>query len=180
MHADPFNPQDEYKVPKGDSKYLKFEQGPTEFLPLASAVIGFLYWTREDKPVRTHEMPDPALLDDARRDEDGNVEIKHFWAFPVWDYATRKVKVLEITQKGVMKAIRKSAENPRWGNPVMKYSFTVTKEGEKLNTEYTVQANPSEPISQDIITAWEDAKSKGFDINRLFTGGDPFSADSAS
>lgn len=175
--VDPFNPSSEYEVPKGNSKYLRFEQGQTEFLPLASAIVGHEYWNTDNKPVRVKDYPNVEDLGDARRDEDGNVQIKHFWAFPVWDYATKSVKLLEITQKTLMTAIRAYAENTKWGNPVMRYSFTVTKSGEKLNTEYGVMANPAQEIGQDIVSAWEQAQAGGFDINRLFTGGDPFTSE---
>ena len=174
--SDPFSPNADYKVPKGDSKYLKFEDGQTEFLPLAGAVVGWEYWDNNNKPVRLSEKPEVPLaeLPNIRAERDGSYSVKHFWAFPVIDCVDGKVKVLEITQKSVQKAIRAYIENPRWGSPVLKYSFTVKKEGSKLDTEYEVMANPASDIPTAWVTAWNLAKSKGFNINALFIGDDPF------
>jgi hypothetical protein len=170
----PFDPTSTYEVPKGDSKYLKFEKGTNKFLVLASAIIGFEYWNLEGKPVRLSEKPEEQP-DDIRKGNDGKPEsIKHFWAFPVWDFKTSQVKILEITQKGIMNAIREYTVNPDWGSPVMQYSFTVKKDGDGLDTEYTIMANPKVVVADEIVIAWEDVQSKGFDLNRLYTGGDPF------
>ena len=174
---DPLNPTSTYEVPKGDSKYLKFEKGLTEFMPLASAVVGWLYWTNDKKPLRLAEEPkNPRDLPDIKITE-GKADVKHFWAFPVWDFADSKVKVLEITQKTIMSAVRDYATNTKWGTPVMKYSFTVKREGDGFDTEYTIMANPAVDILHDTIVAWEAALAGGFDIRRLFIGGDPFTPD---
>jgi hypothetical protein len=173
----PFDPQSEYKLPKGDSKYLKFEKGvQTEFLPLASAAVGYEYWDNLGKPVRLTEKPDQ-LPDNIRVGADGKPEpIKHFWAFPVFDFNDRKVKVLEITQKTIMSAILSYSRNPKWGNPVLAYSFTVNRTGDGFETEYTTMANPKEEVSPDIHDAWAATKAAGFDITRLFNSGDPFTS----
>lgn len=176
---DPFNPESGYEAPKGDSKYLKFEKGTTKFMPLASAIVGYEYWNTEGKPVRLTEKPETLPADLRNDPRTGKPEsIKHFWAFPVFDYADSRVKVLEITQKGIQTTILEHARNPEWGSPVLRYSFTVKRDGDGLDTEYTVMANPAPvQIPTEIVTAWEQARADGFDINRLFTGGDPFSAD---
>lgn len=171
----PLDPQEDYNVPKGDSKYMKFEKGETEFMPLDSAIVGYEYWNTEGKPVRSEEEPKttPANI---RVDNEGQPEkIKHFWAFPVWDFKSKEVKVLEITQKTIMNAVRNYTKNAKWGSPIMQYSFTVTREGDGFDTEYTVMANPKEEtVDHAINDAWEQAKVDGFDITRLFDGGDPF------
>jgi hypothetical protein len=183
MHADPFNPTSDYQVPKGEKGYLKFEEGDTEFLPLQSPILGWLYWNTAGKPVRLKEQPD-GIPEDIRIGKDGKPEpVKHFWALAVFDMtpgARRPIKVLELTQSSIMKAIRTYTKNPKWGSPVLKYSFTINRDESGDITRYTIMANPAQEIGQDIRDAWEAAQAAGFDIERLFTGGDPFSADSAS
>jgi len=184
MQPNPFDAQSDYKVPKSEGNYLKFEEGDTEFLPLAAPIQGYEYWNTNNKPVRSSE-PFEEMPDDIRIDpKTGNPEkIKHFWAMPVYDMtqgATVKVKVLEVTQKTVMKALRNLVTNAKWGSPVLKYSVTVTRDDSQTPTAYTVMPNPTSEVAEDILTAWERVQAGGFDINRLFTGGDPFSADSAS
>lgn len=178
MSTDPFDPQSNYQAPKGNSNYLKFEKGHTEFLPLASAIVGWQYWNTENRPVRLKDQPtgNYADLKGIRQEEDGKYSVKHFWAFPVIDVADGRVKILEVTQSSVQQAIRAYTTNPRWGSPVMKYTLTVNREGDGFNTEYTVMANPAGDIPKAWEAAWKDAVSAGFDITALFSGADPFTA----
>lgn len=173
--ANPFDPTSEYNVPKGDSKYLKFEKGQTTFQPVSSPIIGWEYWTTDNKPVRLSEPPqNPSQLPNIKKDEDGRVRVNHFWAFPVIDEADGKVKVLEITQKTIQGDIRAYTKNPKWGSPVMKYSFTVEREGDGFETKYTVMANPAAEIPNEWVAEWERVVKAGFDLEELFDGGDPF------
>lgn len=177
---DPFNPQSGYEPPKTSGKYLKFEKGDTEFLPLASAIIGWEYWNAENKPVRLKEAPEnPATLPGIRAEVDENgsprYRVNHFWAFPVIDVADGQIKVLEITQKSVQQSILGYVRNQKWGSPVMKYTITVNRSGDKFETKYQVMANPTPTIPEEWTKAWEEQQEFGFDINELFSGGDPFS-----
>lgn len=172
----PFDPKADYSVPKPESKYLKFEEGAVEFMPLQGAVIGWEYWSTDDKPVRLTVPPEvPAeQLPNIRADKYGNYRVNHFWAFPVIDVATGKVKVLEVTQNSVQLAIRKYIENPRWGSPVMKYTLTVERDDSGSITKYTVMANPLAELPAEWVAEWERVKQAGFNINALFTNDDPF------
>lgn len=181
---DPFNPNSGYEVPKTEKQYLSFEEGATEFMPVQGAITGYEYWNTAGKPVRSHtafeEMPEDIRIDT----KTGKPEkIKPFWAFPVYDFnpkAVIKIKVLQITQKTVMKQMLALIKNPKWGSPVLKYSLTVTRDDSGDITAYSVMPNPMAEMPEEVAAAWEKALAGGFDINRLFTGGDPFSADSAS
>ena len=173
----PLDPQTEYNVPKGDSKYLKFAKGETKFIPMASAVVGWQYWTNDNKPERLTEAPkNAATLPNIRQEDDGSYNVSHFWAFPVIDYADGNVKVLEITQKTIQGAIHSYVKNDEWGDPVQNYSFSVSKEGEKFETKYTVMANPAKGLREGYLETWETAIKDGFDMERIFSGGDPFTA----
>lgn len=176
--TNPLDPTANYDVPKGDSKYLKFEKGHTKFLAVDSAIIGWQYWNTDNKPVRLKEEPkNPAELPGIKQEEDGRYKVTHFWAFPVVDCADGKVKILEITQKTVQSDIRAYTLNEDWGSPVMNYTFTVNREGDKFETKYTTMANPTKIIPEEWKKAWEDVQAAGFDLNALFDNGDPFAAD---
>lgn len=178
--TNPFDPTSDYNVPKGDSKYLKLEKGQTEFLPVDSPIIGYEYWTNDNKPVRIKDAPkNPAHLPDIRQEDDGRCRVSHFWAFPVIDVADGRVKILELTQKTIQGDIRAYTKNEKWGSPVMKYTFTVSREGDGFDTKYTVMANPLSEIPQEWTDAWEQVKADGFDLTVLFEGGDPFSPETA-
>lgn len=165
---------DGYEPPKGSSGYMKFEKGVNKFLILGSALVGWEYWSLEDKPVRVAELPEhnPA---DIRVGDDGQPEkIKHFWAFPVWNYEDERVQVLELTQSTIRREISALVDNDEWGTPVLTYAITVSREGEKLTTKYTVTPSPAKDIPVEILDAWKEAQDKGFDVSRLMDGGNPF------
>ncbi len=166
---------DNYEVPQSGN-YMKFEDGDNEFLILDSAILGYEYWNLDNKPVRVAEKP-TTMPADIRTEDDGKKVIKHFWAFPVWNRKAQAVNVLEVTQKTVMGALQNLARSDKWGDPIMSYSITVTRTGKGFETEYNVVPNPKEEIPAEIVEAWEQVKADGFDITRLFDGGDPFAAE---
>lgn len=173
----PFDAKSDYEVPKSSGgNYLKFEKGQTTFLPLSSPVVGYQYWNNDGKPVRLTDKPEVRWeeLPGIRAEKDGKFKVTHFWAFPVIDVADGKVKILEITQKGVQNSIREYAKNEAWGNPVQRYTFTVSRSGEGLDTEYTVMANPPAQLKKEWMDAWKEVTTKGFNLNELYRSGDPF------
>lgn len=158
---------------------MKLEDGDNKFMILDSAILGFEYWTGDNKPVRTKERP-TTLPADIRIGDDGKpTQIKHFWAFPVWDYATRRVEILEITQKSIMGALQNLSRNEDWGDPIRTYPITITRSGKGFDTEYNVTPSPKGAFPSDIGTAWDKVKKDGFDITRLYDSGDPFSGQAA-
>lgn len=166
---------DGYEAPKASSGYMSLEKGTNKFLILDSAIIGFEYWNLSGKPVRVKSEPEETPVD-IRREEDGKPErIKHFWAFPVWNFEDEKVQILEITQTTIMREITALVKNEDWGSPVMTYAITITREGDKLTTKYTVTPSPAKAVAKDVKDEWDEVKAKGFDLNRLFGGGNPFS-----
>jgi hypothetical protein len=62
---------------------------------------------------------------------------KHFWAFVVWNFDTKQVEILEITQTTVQTAMEELINSEEWGDP-LGYSITVNRKGENLETEYSV------------------------------------------
>jgi hypothetical protein len=60
---------------------------------------------------------------------------------------------------------------------LLAWDFQLSKKGSGLLTEYTLRPVPRKRGSQEHIdAAWLEAKSNGFDISRLLTGGNPFKA----
>lgn len=141
-----FLPKD-YSIPSATS-FMKFEQGDNKFRALSSVITGYLYWTTENKPVRSKEFPKETP--NIQLDDKGNIKpVNHFWAFIVWDYKTKKVSLLEITQKSVMKGIEGLLKDGDWGNPLT-YDINVKKEGSGLSTKYTIVPANKKPVSADI------------------------------
>lgn len=155
---------DDYQLPV-TANYMKFQEGENVFRALSSAITGYEYFNRENKPVRSREMPDSA----PDMKEGGSV--KHFWAFAVWNYAAKKVQVLEITQSTIMNAMTVYIKNPKWGNP-RKYDFIVSKSGAGMTTEYAVSVNPAEELEQSVVDQYSRMT---LNLDALYEGNDPFS-----
>lgn len=164
---DEFFPTEDYKIPE-TSNYMKFAEGENPFRVLSSAVIGYEYFTKDNKPVRSKEVFETTPSDIKK---DG--VIKHFWAFVVWNYSAKRVQILELTQKGIMKTMQAYIKNPKWGNP-REYDFIVSRTGSGLDTEYATSVNPKEKISEDVFEVSENTK---VNLEALFTGADPFAVE---
>ena len=147
---DEFLPKD-YKLPDSNS-FMKFVQGKNKFRIMSLLTTGYEYWTAENKPIRSKtpfdETPNGKLNDE------GKVNVNHFWAVVVYNYAAEALQLLEITQKGIQKYILGLVNDPDWGKP-QGYDLVVTREGEGLATKYTVAANPHKDMSADIVAEYE-------------------------
>jgi len=161
-----FFPTEDYKMPTA-SNYMKFIEGENPFRVLSSAVIGYQYFTEDNKPVRQREAFD-VVPSNIKKDG----RINHFWAFAVFNINENKIQILEITQKTIMATMESYVKNPKWGNP-REYDFIVTRKGSGMDTEYTVSVNPKEPISQSIV---DKCKSMNLNLETLYSGSDPFAS----
>lgn len=157
---------DNYEKPVASGgNYMKLQDGQNKFRILSAPIIGYEYWTDENKPVRLKEMPE-----NAPEDMKSEGKLKHFWAFSVWNYKEKRVQILELTQLSIQGPITDLVNSEDWGDP-KEYDLTITKKGQKLDTEYTVQPSPHKPITNDVKQAYEDAHIR---IEALFEGGDTF------
>ena len=171
-----------YEIPNA-SGYFKFEEGENMFRILGSfsekkAIQGISYWTTIEgkrRPVRLPKNADGTFpvvpVEQLEINKFGDADVpKYFWAFPVWDYQEKKVKILEITQKKIIKYIQAMIANPKWGDP-REYDLIITKEKNNGKVEYTCSCNPKESLSQEIIDIYGQTP---INIHVLFTGGNPF------
>lgn len=157
---------DQYVIPTAPSNYLKFQDGLNRIRILSSAIVGWEYFTKDNKPVRQAEP-----FDDEPHDIKQGGKVKPFWAFVVWNYQTSSVQILELTQKSIMNAIKSLVDNPKWGDP-KQYDIAITRTGESLDTEYNVQGEPPiGPTSEEILTAY---KARPINLEALYEGANPF------
>jgi hypothetical protein len=167
-----FLPED-YKGVPSNSDYMKLQDGDNTIRILGSAIVGWMYWNIENRPVRSKKGWD-VIPTDCQEDKEGNQKIQHFWAFPVWNHAEKKVMILEITQKTVQEPIKELADNPRWGDP-KNYDIQITRRKDGGKTSYNVQALPPiAPVDPAIAEAYA---RKNINLEALFEGGDPFKAE---
>lgn len=147
---------------------MKFQQGDNEFRILGSPIVGWEGWVeteegRKPKRFRMNEEP----VDKSQFQEN---RVKHFWSLPVWNYRNKAVEILHITQVSIQTAIKQLDESKKWGDP-MKYEINVIRQGEGMETEYTVQPQPKEELSEEVKQAWKEAD---INLEALFTGDNPF------
>lgn len=154
------------QIPAGSSNYLKFNKPEVTFRILDEPIMGTLGWANK-KPTRKRigETISVTEVDDPS-------EIKYFWAMPVYDYEDKQIKILEVTQKSILKAIQSYARDEDYGDP-KGYDIKVTGTGEGLERRYLVTPKPPKKLDEGIIQLYKDME---IDLEALFTGDDPFKA----
>ena len=169
------------------SNYMRWEDEDNTFRILGAfsdgtAIQGMEYWKTNEKnkrvPIRYGKKEDgtyPSVaISELEENKFGDLDIpKYFWAVPVWNYAEKRVQILEITQKSIIKGIKAYIANSKWGDP-REYDIIVNKGKEGEKTVYTVTVNPKEKLDKSII---EQYTNSNINIKALFKGEDPFSAE---
>lgn len=150
-----------YETPQGGGLYMKFQNGENKFRILSKPVIGWMDW-HEKKPIRYPYKQKPAA-------PSGDKPLKHFWSMIVFDYFDKQIKILEITQATIQKAIETLAKDEDWGNP-SSYDIKVTKSGVEKDTEYKVNPSPKKPITEEQKKA---ALERPINLDALFKNADP-------
>jgi len=106
----------------------------------------------------------------------GTIDIKFAIAVPVYNFDTGNVQVLSLTQKSIIKELDQISQEEDYSD-LVSWDFNLSKKGSGLLTEYKLRPAPRKKGAQEHIdAAWIEAKSAGFDISRLLTGGNPFKA----
>ena len=161
-----FLPED-YKAPApSGGNYTKLAQGKTTIRIIGSAITGYLGWGEEQgkrKPHRSKDMPPAGTFEE---------KPKHFWAFPVWNYDTNSVQIMEITQKGIQGALVELYKDKSWGDP-KKYDVVINRDGEGLETHYSVMPKMPSDLSGAAVEVIKDTLPK-LNLEALYDGEDPF------
>lgn len=166
-----------YETPEAGGNYMKLKDGDNKFRILSNPLLGWTYWDVNNKPVRLaplappHQKDKPAVNPELIRTDDyGKKVIKYFWALKVYNYAEKKMQVLEFTQQGIQSAIEALYKNPVWGDP-KKYDLIINRKGQKKETEYNVMPVPPAVVTEDIKKSYLETP---INLQALMTGGDPF------
>src|SRR6478609_902106 len=159
--GDSFVPDD--AVSTGNNSYLKFEEAKTKFRVISKPIVGWVNWEEDEdgkkKPVRTAINDEPEVTDPENKP-------KKFMAMVVIDRADDVVKILDVTQQGVIKGIQALSANPDWGNPFT-YDLNVDKKGEGKKTRYSVTPSPRKALDKSVI---KEAMNKPCNLDALFEG----------
>lgn len=169
----------QYDMPAKPGNYMKFQQGVNHFRILSNPIKGWEWWVRADGTVKTKNdksLPGDKPVRAMTQDEGGMVPMdaqevaRSFMAWVVYNYDLKAVQILEVTQKGIATTLRGLVASKAWGDP-KEYDLTVTKEGEGLDTEYSLLPESKEPTDPKILAEY---KAKNIDLTALFRGEDPF------
>lgn len=148
--------------------YTKITETPLKFRILTSPIIGWEYFTNENKPKRSAHFfqSTPDIKPDGKP--------KEFWAFVVWNYEEKKIQIMEITQQTIKKAIVALTQDQDFGDP-KGYDLKVSKTGKGKETKYTLLPlgkTSFSPEGEDVDAILADARSVR--LEALFDGDDPF------
>jgi len=151
------------QIPQGQSQFMKWKLGDNNFRVLSDIITGWEGW-KDKKPFRRAGDVCNIKVEEVDLDKGGKPSRKYFWAMAVWNYDTKQVQVLEITQSSIMNTLFNLENNGKWGD-LKNYDITVTKKGDGLDTEYNTVPNPHEALSEEILKAYKDSN---VDLNKLF------------
>lgn len=150
-----------YEIPQSTSQFMKLNKGVNRFRILGQPVVGYEWWVENSegrKPQRVRTFEEAV--------KQGTDPIKHFWAIPVWNYEANSVQVLQLTQKTIMRSIETLSADEDWGSPE-NYDLVITRTGDGMDTEYSVQPKPASKIDAKISEAYKASK---IDLEALFSG----------
>lgn len=164
-----------YETPEIPSNFMELEEGVNTFRILSSAIVGYEWWVDSSengrKPMRVRTADE--VPEEVKNASENRARAKHFWAFPVYNYQTKTVQVLEIKQQTIMRALEAFVKNPKWGNP-QGYDLVIekVKTGSRdWDVEYNVIPEPPSKLDSGIA---ELAKMVPVRLEALYDGGDPF------
>jgi len=159
-----------YTPPKSGGNYMKLGQGANKFRILSKIIIGWETWIEENgkrKPIRSKRMNELPPSEN---------KPKFFWAMVVWNYTDGQLQILEVTQVSIRKALEELEGSEDWGD-LRTYDITVKREGEGMETVYSVIPSPTKPLDEAIKN--EFVKTT-INLDALYSGGNPFDSNELS
>ena len=135
------------------------------------------------KPFRFDHDPSPAEIEEKmggdyvrRINREGTAPeaVKPGMSFFVYEYDSSSVMLCEFTQKSLIKELLSIASMEEYED-LEQWDFDLAREGSGLATEYTLRAVPAKKgEGPAIASAWEAAQAKGYSLDALLTGDNPF------
>ena len=151
--------------PSASSDYLKINPDEKHRIRImgtskdpATFVQGWEAWPGGDdnRPRREPYVKGQKEASKELRDLDRDGKPKLFWFFTVWHEDDEKPMVYEVTQSTIKNAILTYAKNPAWGDPC-NYILEISRTGTKMDTVYTVIAEPPVEAAKAVTDAMKDA-----------------------
>lgn len=159
-----------FEMPATEGNYIRFRPGETQVRVMSDWIVGYEWWVTAEggrKPKR-RALDEQIIPDELEEDKP-----KLFWAAVVFDRSDEKLKIMEITQRGIMRTLQGLENDDDWGDPKGSkgYDIVIVRIGEGLETKYEVRAKPKKKLDPGIVRMYEDSNIK---LEALFTGDNPF------
>ncbi len=148
---------------KNYMRMSSFRPGENKFRSVCVPIAGYEDW-ENNKPLRFRYENEP------KRSVDPAKPYKEFWALYVWDYETKDLFILEITQMGVIGQLEAIIREEDWGDTT-KFDIKVTKEGSGKESKYKLTPCPHKPMTDEIKNALKGSPVR---LKALFDGKDPW------
>ena len=108
----------------------------------------------------------------------GDAVARPFFAFCVWNYDTESVQVFQFSQQSLARPLIEALSDEEVEAEVTLYDFVISAIGTGRDKRYSVLPMPGKrrtpAVDKKITAAWEAVEAKGFSLDVLLTGGDPF------
>lgn len=109
----------------------------------------------------------------------GRPDIRRIVSFFVYEYDRSQVVLLTISQIGLMTSLYGKLGDPDFED-LTKWDCEITKEVKNDKTKYEVNMKPARranaDVEKEVKAAWSDAVAKGFNLDALMIGANPFKA----
>ena len=132
-------------------------------------------------PIRFSEEPSRADLEQRATEEGavvGDAVARPFFAFVVFNYDLEAVQIFQFSQQSLARPLIEALSDEEIEQECTAYDFVISATGVGRDKRYSVIPMPGKrrtpAVDKKIAAAWEAVVEKGFDLNVLLTGGDPF------
>ena len=106
---------------------------------------------------------------------DERAPVKETYAWPIYDYDNKMVRILEIDQFTIANAFRRLAGNKKYTPNLTFWDLSLYRVVTDGRTTYDLQVEPRDDEAEEAMeAAWKETQKKGFNLQELITNGDPF------
>ena len=97
--------------------------------------------------------------------------------WPVYNWDAERVQVLEVSHISLARQFAKYGLNKKYSRNLLDWDFELSKiKADMVKYELLIVPRDEDEHDEDEMEkAWRAAEKAGFDLNRIVTGGDPFS-----
>src|ERR1035437_3855296 len=100
-------------IPKSKGQFAKLQDGKNRVRLLSDVIVGWEGW-KNNKPFRHEGNVCKIKPEQVDLNQNGAPNINYFWAMVVYNYQTKNVQVLELTQKTIMTPLYDLEQNEDW------------------------------------------------------------------